>query len=77
MNNTLYYSLIGFGIFNTYITLRVIFSSQINTFQKAAQSLIIWILPVIGGAIVLYLLNDIDRAPPQRPTDDGNGPHIY
>ncbi|VAW68438.1 hypothetical protein MNBD_GAMMA10-2485 [hydrothermal vent metagenome] len=76
MNEILFYSLTGFIIFNIYITLRVVFSSQLDVFQKTAQSLIIWLLPVIGGTTVLYLLNDIDRNPPQGPTDVNNNQHF-
>jgi len=73
MNDYLIYSVIALVIFNAYVNIRLLISPLYDRFQKIAQSLIIWLLPLAGALIILYLINDIDRKPPPPSSNTNYG----
>ena len=73
MSSYITYSLIALVVFNIYVNIRLLISPLFNRFQKFAQSIIIWIIPLLGGMLVYYLIKDIDRdPPPPKSTSDQN-----
>ena len=70
MEKYLIYFVIFIVIFNVYVNIKLLMSSSFERFQKIAQSIIIWLIPVIGASIVLYFVNDSDKnlpPPSKRP----------
>ena len=62
--------LIGIAVYQVRTTLRVWRSRAFDRPQKVAQSRLIWLLPVIGAAIVGSVLEDEERR------DQGNPPGV-
>lgn len=58
--------------FNLYVNIKLLLSDALTGFQKAAQTLILWFIPVIGGLIVLYFSDEPDPPPPPKSFADGN-----
>jgi len=48
-------------------------SKIFNKFQKISQSIIIWLLPLFGALLILYVINDNDRKPPPPRSDQDTG----
>lgn len=66
MNEYLLYIIIGICSFNLYINIKLLLSNLFDKTQKIMQSLIIWLLPLVGGLVVLYFINDDDQGPPRN-----------
>jgi hypothetical protein len=43
-------------------TVALIRTSSLTRFQKIAQAVIVWVLPIVGAFLVLHLIGQIDRA---------------
>jgi hypothetical protein len=43
-------------LFNTYVSVRLLFYSGCTLFQKIWQLLIVWLLPIVGGLFVHSLI---------------------
>ena len=69
MNTYLIYFLIFLAAFNSYVNIKLVRSEVFERFQKIAQSILIWLLPIIGAAVVLYIIKDNDRKPPPSSRD--------
>jgi len=55
------YSFAGLGIIyylwlSVLATIAVRYDRTLNTFQKNAQTVFVWLTPIFGGALVLYLV---------------------
>lgn len=72
MSNITFYSLIVLAGFNIFVNLRLLLSPLFSRFQKISLSIIIWVLPVLGGAFVYYLETDTDRDPPPPGAGPGS-----
>ena len=73
MNDFVLYSLIALLAFNIYVNIKLLTSSLFNKFQKIAQSIIIWVLPLLGAMLILYLVKDTDKGPPPPSKPFGGG----
>lgn len=73
MNDFVLYSLIALLAFNIYVNIKLLASSLFNKFQKIAQSIIIWFLPLFGAMLILYFVNDSDKEPPPPTNPFGGG----
>ena len=69
MNEYYLYFIIVICVYNLYVNIRLLISSSFERIQKIVQSIMIWLLPVIGASIVLYFLNDSDQDPPTKPNN--------
>jgi hypothetical protein len=68
-------ALIALAAFNCVVTLRVLRATGLTVAQKLAQSLIIWLLPLLGG-VVVYLVHRSDGDPRgPKPPPFGGGAH--
>jgi hypothetical protein len=47
---------------NLLATAALIWTSSLTRFQKVAQGIIVWVLPLLGAWLVLHLLGQSDRA---------------
>jgi len=60
-------------ILNIYVTIRVWRKSDFEKFQKIAQSIIIWVIPIIGALVILaFIKSDETPKGPYNP-NDGQG----
>lgn len=48
--------------FNVFVTVLVLRSTTYEPLQKRFQILLIWILPIVGGAITWYVLREVSRS---------------
>ena len=63
------YALAGLGLlvlFNILISIVIYKRNDFETFQKVAQIVLVWLLPVIGGAGILIFYKSIDK-PIRKP----------
>ena len=54
-------------LFNSYVSIRLIFYAGYTSFQKISQLLIVWLLPILGGLFVHSLI----FVPRWRESDHG------
>ena len=59
-------------LLNIYVNIRLVFSPDFNRVQKFSQSIIIWLLPFIGGFIVFYFVRDQSRVIAPNRNDIGS-----
>ena len=64
-------SAIIIGLFNLYVTIRLWCKDGFNRFQKIAQSIIIWVFPVLGAILILTFIKDDET--PKGPYNRNNG----
>jgi hypothetical protein len=66
-------ALIAAVILNLAVTLAIAISSAYTGRQKILQSLVVWIVPVLGGVLIgLFMLAQREDAPPSRyPSESG------
>ena len=58
---------------NFYVTLRLWKLETLELFQKVAQSLIIWLVPIIGALIIWLVIKDDESPPSGRNPNDNQG----
>lgn len=56
--------------FNVYVTIRLLMKAEFNRYQKVAQSIIIWFVPIFGALLIFIFIKD-DETPkgPRNPND--------
>jgi hypothetical protein len=42
-------------------------------FQKVAQTIVIWLIPIIGAIIIYSFVSSYDKSNPPRNPNDGQG----
>ena len=58
-------------LLNIYATVRLWRSDSFNQFQKTAQSVIVWLLPVVGAVMVIAFIKEDET--PKGPDNPNNG----
>jgi hypothetical protein len=64
MNDYVIYGLVFLIVFNVYVSIKLLVSPLFSRFQKVAQTFIIWVLPLLGGLFINYIIKESDRDPP-------------
>ena len=60
-------------LFNIYATIRVWSKNEFDKFQKTAQSIIVWLVPIIGALLILTFIKDDETPKGPRNPNDGQG----
>ena len=60
-------------IANTLVSLRLFQSSSYDTTQKLGQTVVIWLVPVIGVSLIWYFLKEPVSQPRRNTLADHNG----
>ena len=70
----MYYLLILVLAFNILVTLKLLRKEEFDKKQKIRQAIIIWILPLLGAAIIYAFLRSEDepRGPDEPPFGGGS-----
>jgi hypothetical protein len=61
--------LVCVAVFQAWLTRRVWRSNQYDRRQKIMQTELVWLLPIIGASLVLYVLHEDKN---ERPTSQAN-----
>lgn len=61
------------AVLNAYATWRIVRSGDLERVQKYAQGAIVWLFPLLGSLMVIYILNDADKKPPPPRPPFGGG----
>lgn len=64
-------SLLVLGLVNLGLTIAVARAARYSRAQKLRQIVLLWVLPVLGAALVGYMLRDDDHRP-DRPNPHAN-----
>ena len=60
-------------LLNAYVTFRIWRKHEFDRFQKIGQSVIVWLLPILGAVgILVYIRTDENPRGPNNP-NDGQG----
>lgn len=60
-------------ILNVSVSYRLLKCDSLTVYQKVAQSIIIWLIPIIGAVIILAFISSYDEPDPPRNRNDGQG----
>jgi NADH:ubiquinone oxidoreductase subunit 6 (subunit J) len=73
MNETVIAGAIGVIALNVYVTVQLLLKAEFNRYQKVAQSIIIWIVPVFGALLIMTFIKDDETPKGPRNPNDGQG----
>jgi hypothetical protein len=60
-------------IINAYVTVRLLRNTGFSRFQKAALSIFIWVIPLIGALLLFVFITDDETPKAPRNPNDGQG----
>ena len=58
-------------IINIYVSFRLLKCDSLEVFQKGAQTIVIWLIPIIGAIIIYSFVSSYDKPNPPRNPNDG------
>ena len=60
-------------IINIYVSFRVFRCNFLTGFQKVAQTIIIWLIPMIGAILIFAFISNYNKPNPFRSPNDEQG----
>ncbi len=60
-------------IINIHVSFRLLKCDSLEVFQKVAQTIVIWLIPIIGAIIIYSFVSSYDKPNPPRNRNDGQG----
>jgi len=65
--------IVGLIVINIYVSMTVSKCDSLGVFQKVAQTIVIWLIPIIGAIIIFSFITSYDKPNPPRNPNDGQG----
>ena len=73
MNQIIIFSIAIIVLLNLYVSIRIWRKEEFSHFQKVSQSIIVWLIPLVGALLIMAFIKDDETPKGPYNTNDGQG----